>query len=166
MRLVEIASAEEQIELWKLVSNSVWQSLQQQQHEEQKRRAEAAAKKRVMPKGGKALARVGKAPIAMPPPVPISNQPPPAKQTGPQTTDSSTPQSSVNEPLASGALSVASAQPNAKKLPASALPNPRKTVGNTESQRLYVKKKSDEETDDRHSKNTLPLSAVRTPKRR
>jgi hypothetical protein len=166
VRIFEIASAEEQIELWKLVSNSVWQSLQQQQHEEQKRRAEAAAKKRVMPKGGKASARVGKAPIAMPPPMPISNQPPPAKQTGPQTTDSSIPQSSVNEPLASGALSAASAQPNAKKLPASALPNPLKTVGNAESQRLYVKKKSDEETDDRHSKNTLPLSAVRTPKRR
>ena len=166
MRLVEIASAEEQIELWKLVSNSVWQSLQQQQQEEQKRRAEAAAKKRAIPKGGKASARVGKAPIAMPPPMPISNQPPPAKQTGPQTTDRSTPQSSVNEPLASGALSTGYEQPNAKKLPASALPNPLKTVGNTESQRLYVKKKSDEETDDRHSKNTLPLSAVRTPKRR
>ena len=166
MRLVEIASAEEQIELWKLVSNSVWQSLQQQQHEEQKRRAEAAAKKRVMPKGGKASARIGKAPIAMPTPMPISNQPPPAKQTGPQTADGSTPQASVNEPLASGALSTASAQPNAKKLPASALPNPLKTVGNAESQLLYTQKKTDEETDDRHSKNTLPLSSVRTPKRR
>jgi hypothetical protein len=72
----------------------------------------------------------------------------------------------TNEPLVGGALSVASAQPNAKKLPASALPNPLKTVGNAVSQRLYVKKKSDEETDDRHSKNTLPRTANRSPLRR
>jgi hypothetical protein len=43
VRINEIASAEEQIELWKLVSNSVWQSLQQQQKLQQQRDAAAAA---------------------------------------------------------------------------------------------------------------------------
>ena len=44
MRLLEIASAEEQIELWKLVSNSVWQALQvqKQQQVQQQRQAQAA----------------------------------------------------------------------------------------------------------------------------
>ena len=34
MRLVEFASAEEQIALWKLISDSVWQSLSAQQRQE------------------------------------------------------------------------------------------------------------------------------------
>lgn len=44
MRLFEIASAEEQIELWKLVSTSVWQSLQVLQKQQQAAQAAARAK--------------------------------------------------------------------------------------------------------------------------
>lgn len=43
MRLVEFASAEEQIELWKLVSASVWSSLQQQEQQQRQAQATAAA---------------------------------------------------------------------------------------------------------------------------
>jgi len=43
MRLIEFASAEEQIELWKLVSASVWSSLQQQQEQHRQEQATAAA---------------------------------------------------------------------------------------------------------------------------
>jgi hypothetical protein len=43
MRLIEFASAEEQIELWKLVSASVWSSLQQQQQQQRQAQATAAA---------------------------------------------------------------------------------------------------------------------------
>ena len=43
MRLIEFASAEDQIELWKLVSASVWSSLQQQQHQQRQAQATAAA---------------------------------------------------------------------------------------------------------------------------
>ena len=43
MRLIEFASAEEQIELWKLVSASVWSSLQQQQEQQRQAQATAAA---------------------------------------------------------------------------------------------------------------------------
>jgi hypothetical protein len=50
VRINEIASAEEQIELWKLVSNSVWQSLQQQERAEQQRKAVTKAKRKVVPK--------------------------------------------------------------------------------------------------------------------
>lgn len=43
MRLIEFASAEEQIELWKLVSASVWASLQQQEQQQRQAQATAAA---------------------------------------------------------------------------------------------------------------------------
>lgn len=51
MRIFEIASAEEQIELWKLVSNSVWQSLDVLQRSEQQRKASEAAKAKAPAKG-------------------------------------------------------------------------------------------------------------------
>ena len=49
MRLFEIASAEEQIELWKLVSTSVWQSLQVLQKQQQEAAAQAAARAKSAP---------------------------------------------------------------------------------------------------------------------
>jgi hypothetical protein len=51
MRLLEIANAEEQIELWKLVSNSVWQALQlqKQQQVQQQRQAQTAKANKVKP---------------------------------------------------------------------------------------------------------------------
>jgi len=74
MRLIEFASAEEQIELWKLVSASVWSSLQQQQEQQQQQaQATAAAgrtkreapsrtrsRKRALGKGKQKLPRVPK----------------------------------------------------------------------------------------------------------
>jgi hypothetical protein len=166
MRIFEIASAEEQIELWKLVSNSVWQSLQQQQQEEKKRNAEAAAKKRAASKGVKGSARVGRVSSAMPAPMPAANQPPSAQQAAPTASSNSALQPNADQPLASGALSAASAQANAKKLPASALQKQLKTVEKAEVQLSTTQKKSDEKTDDRHSKNTRLLAASRSTQRR
>jgi hypothetical protein len=82
MRLIEFASAEEQIELWKLVSASVWSSLQQQQHQQRQAQATAAAgrakreapspkrkRKRATGKGKLKLPRVSiPSPKAAPPP--------------------------------------------------------------------------------------------------
>ena len=50
MRLFEIASAEEQIELWKLISTSVWQSLQVLEKQQQEAAAQAAARAKSAPK--------------------------------------------------------------------------------------------------------------------
>ncbi len=52
VRINEITSAEDQLELWRLISNSVWQTIQQQQQEEQKRKAQAQAqlKRKPLPK--------------------------------------------------------------------------------------------------------------------
>ncbi len=82
MRINEITSAEEQIELWKLVSNSVWQSLQQQQ--EQQRRAQVAYGPRAerTPKTtvGMPIPKLPKVPTTRPPA--SVQQPTPANQGG------------------------------------------------------------------------------------
>lgn len=62
MRIFEIASAEEQIELWKLISNSVWQSLQQQQRAEQQRKA-ADLKRKPTPKAKRSVLPLPSTPI-------------------------------------------------------------------------------------------------------
>ncbi len=49
MRLFEIASAEEQIELWNLISTSVWQSLQVLEKQQQEAAAQAAARAKSAP---------------------------------------------------------------------------------------------------------------------
>ncbi len=160
MRIFEIASAEEQIELWKLVSNSMWQAMEQQRREEQQRKAAAAAKKRLAPKGGK---RVGSTPsIPNPIPMPTPSKPqskqahPNAKQTLPQPV----------KPVPSATLPAASALPNALQQPASLQSKPLNSVAITDKSPANVPSKSDEEMDDWHSKNTFPRTVVRSPLRR
>lgn len=149
MRINEIASAEEQIELWKLVSNSMWQSLEQQQREEQQRKATAAAKKHAASKGGK---RVGSAPV-IPNliPTPALNKPP-TKQAHPNAKQTLP---SAIKPVPSAALPAASAQPNALKQSAPAQSKPLKSAASKVKVPVNVQSKSDEEVDDWDSKNTF-----------
>ena len=68
MRIFEIASAEEQLALWKLISDNVWSTISQQARTEaQQRAAAAAAKSRLKPKKAK---RPKKPPRAHAPPKP------------------------------------------------------------------------------------------------
>ena len=67
MRLFEIASAEEQIELWKLISTSVWQSLQVLEKQQREAAAQAAARAKSAP------AKRGAAKKLKLPAVPIPN---------------------------------------------------------------------------------------------
>ena len=156
MRINEIASAEEQIELWKLVSNSVWQSLQQQQQAQQQRDAAAAAARKNAPKskrgvrGARAIPSLPKVPTPKPPsPTPNKNSMPSAN---PNAKPAAPP---ANNPAAPVALPTASAQSNAKQLPAPALPNAQKSVKTAVIAPKYVQKKSFGDTDERHSKNTF-----------
>jgi len=55
MRIFEIADAEAQLALWKLVNDSVWTAIQTQQHEEAKQKAAAQQQKKA-----KRSKRVGK----------------------------------------------------------------------------------------------------------
>ena len=142
MRINEIASAEEQIDLWKLVSNNMWQALQQQQHKQQKRKAEAAAKKKATPKlkGGARSVR----PIPSPPPPPL---PPPNKAPQP-------PAEKVGaSPIAT--LATAPAQSDSVQKQSSAFQKPLSNVETADKTQRYDLQNMDGEGDDRHSKNTF-----------
>jgi hypothetical protein len=80
MRIFEIANAEEQLALWKLISDNIWTAIRQQAEAERKQRAEKAAQRKLKPKyGGKRGGRK-----SLPPPPPITPPPPPKKQPPPQ----------------------------------------------------------------------------------
>ena len=53
MRIFEIASAEDQLALWKLISDNVWTAISQQARTEAQQKAAAAAKSRINPKKAK-----------------------------------------------------------------------------------------------------------------
>ena len=81
MRINEIASAEEQLALWKLISNNIWTTISQQAEAERVQSAALAAQTKLKPKkiGGK---RGGRKSLSSPPrfapPPPPKKPPPPA----------------------------------------------------------------------------------------
>jgi hypothetical protein len=80
MRIFEIASAEEQLALWKLISDNIWTAISQQAEAERRQRAEKAAQRKLKPKiGGKRGGRK-----SLPPPPHITPPPPPKKPPPPQ----------------------------------------------------------------------------------
>jgi hypothetical protein len=80
MRIYEIASAEQQLALWKLISDNTWRAVSQQAAAERKQRAEKAAQSKLKPKrGGKRGGRK-----SLPPPPPITPPPLPKKPPPPQ----------------------------------------------------------------------------------
>ncbi|NDD12151.1 MAG: hypothetical protein EB072_05755 [Betaproteobacteria bacterium] len=70
MRIFEIADAEAQLALWKLVNDSVWTAIQTQQHEEAKQKAAAQQQKKA-----KRSKRVGKRFASAPAPIPKIHKP-------------------------------------------------------------------------------------------
>lgn len=137
MRIFEIASAEDQIALWQLVSTSVWQSLEQQL-ELDKKKAQADAKKQTASKRLGSSAKVPQQPRFTPVPVSTTAQQKPAV----------TPTHS------------------AFQMAAPDVSDPTNRAEIKQSEPINAKKKSDDDLDDRHSKNTRPLTASRSPQRR
>lgn len=144
MRIFEIASAEEQLALWKLISTSVWTAIEQQVQQQQRERAaaEAAARKK-QPKGKGRVKSV--APVYSPPP-PLPNKPAQLP-------------ASVKEPLASNTQTAARPLSNAEQQSAGLSANTQNGVKNSVSKPAYALKKNDADTDDRYSKNTRRGSA-------
>ncbi len=83
MRIDEFASAEEQLALWKLVSNTMWSALATQAEQERRARAEKAATKK-RPARSKRRSTPKSAPLAVPkappPPTPADSAPTEPKQ--------------------------------------------------------------------------------------
>ena len=69
MRLLEFASAEEQMALWKLVSDNVWKAIAQQAREEAAEKAEKQRQANLKPKS-KAVSLPDPIPALPPPPLP------------------------------------------------------------------------------------------------
>jgi len=163
MRIVEIASAEEQMALWKLVNDNVWQAIetqrQQQAHAAQAKAAQAKLKPRKGRKGGR-----GKISIPMPPPPPSPKVPQAKKPEASANPQQAKPQNL--QPPAQGqhfAQRQPLAQPHAAAAPiapANASTAPKDGVF---AQKL-VQKNSEVHGDDRHSKNGYPVNPLQKPK--
>ena len=95
MRLVEFADAEEQLALWKLVSDNVWKAIAQQAAE----REEKARQAKLKPKAPKAAAPPEPIPALPPPPLPKPKPLYPNK-TEKQPTVQPMPKSAMNAPNA------------------------------------------------------------------
>ena len=67
MRIFEIADAEAQLALWKLVNDSVWTAIQTQQHEQAKHKAAAAQQQK---KAKRSTKRISKRSMSVPLPPP------------------------------------------------------------------------------------------------
>ena len=171
MRLIEFASAEEQIALWKLVSTSVWSSLQQQEQQQRQAQATAVAgrakreapspkrkRKRATGKGKLKLPRVSiPSPKAAPPPPvpqaqavssqnkPIVNAPQPSVQQNQQLPKPSI-QNQLSVPQPNAHAGKVPVQPPAITLPNKGLPVPDAAVG------------ADNRT---HQPNVAPMNTVR-----
>jgi hypothetical protein len=91
MRIDEIASAEEQLALWKLISDNTWAAIAQQAEDEAKQKAErAAARKTASKRGTGKSASKPMPPKRLPPPLQHVSAPI-AKDAKPATTTQSKP---------------------------------------------------------------------------
>ena len=89
MRINEIASAEDQMALWRLVSDSVWQAIETQRQQQAQAEQAKAAKAKLKPRSS----RKGKGRSAVPMPSP---KPPPPKKSSPP----ANPRTKPNQPPA------------------------------------------------------------------
>lgn len=106
MRIYEIASAEEQLALWRLISDNTWRAIAQQTSVQRKQQAAKAQQRKLKPKrGGK---RGGRKSFASPPPI----KTPPPKATAPTPTLNPQQKSGGAAPQTVGAIN-----PLARSLP-------------------------------------------------
>ena len=128
MRINEIADAEEQIALWRLVSDNVWSAIHTQAEEQAKHHAAAEQQRKLKPKRG----RKGSVTHTPPPPKLPAPKPPTAdKQPSPTATSNKSAQQDVM-PRAYPATNAQ--QPStATSTPSATLANPTATVGNVDA---------------------------------
>ena len=94
MRINEIASAEDQMALWRLVSDNVWQAIETQRQQQAQAEQAKAAKAKLKPRGS----RKGKGRSAAPMPTPKT--PPPKKAPPPANPSAKTSQPPAANPQA------------------------------------------------------------------
>jgi len=159
MRIVEIANAEEQLALWRLVNDNVWQAIDAQRQQQAQAAQAKATQAKLKPRKGRKGGR-GKLSIPMPPPPPspkVSTAKKPEASANPQ---QAKPQNL--QPQAQGQQTAQRqplAQPQtaaAPMTPANASTAPKDGV----SAQKLVQKNSSPHGDDRHSKNGYPVNPM------
>jgi hypothetical protein len=159
MRIDEFASAEEQMALWKLVNDKVWQAIETQRQQQAQAEQAKAAKAKLKPRKGRKGGR-GKISIPMPPPPPSPKAPlakKPEASPNPQQAKPQNLQPSAQGQQIAQRQQLAQPQTAAAPLaPANASTVPKDGVL---AQKL-VQKNSEVHGDDRHSKNGYPLNLV------
>ena len=163
MRIDEFASAEEQMGLWKLVNDNIWQAIETQRQQQAQAAQAKAAKAKLKPRKGRKGGR-GKLSIPMPPPPPSPKAPPARKPEASANPQQAKPQNF--QPTAQGQQFTQRqplAQPHtaaAPIAPTNASTTPKDGVF---AQKL-VQKNSPPHGDDRHSKNGYPVNPLQKPK--
>ena len=163
MRIVEIASAEEQLALWKLVNDNVWQAIETQRQQQAQAAQAKAAKAKLKPRKGR-KGGMGKLSTSMPHPPPSPKAPPAKKPEASPNPQQAKPQN-LQAPVQGQHFAQRQqlAQPYAAAAhiaPVNASTAPKDGVL---SQKL-VQKNSEVHGDDRHSKNDFPVNPLHKPK--
>jgi len=163
MRIDEFASAEEQMALWRLVNDNIWQAIETQRQQQAQAAQAKAAKAKLKPRKGRKGGR-GKLSIPMPPSPPSPKAPQAKKPEASANPQQAKPQNL--QPPAQGqqiAQRQQPAQPHAAAAlvaPVHASTAPKDWVL---AQKL-VQKNSEVHGDDRHSKNGFPVNPLHKPK--
>jgi hypothetical protein len=159
MRIDEFASAEEQMALWKLVNDKVWQAIDAQRQQQAQAAQTKAAKAKLKPRKGRKGGR-GKLSIPMPPPSPSPKAPPAKKPEASANPQQAKPQNL--QPSAQG-QQMAQRQPLAQPQTAAA-PIPPANASTTPKDGVFaqklVQKNSQPHGDDRHSKNGYSVNPL------
>ena len=128
MRINEIADAEEQIALWRLVSDNVWSAIHTQAEEQAKQRAAAEQQRKLKPKRGR------KGSVAHTPPPPKSPAPKPQATDKPPTPTATSNKSAQQDANPRAYPTTNAHQPStAISTPSATLANPSSTVGNVDA---------------------------------
>ena len=159
MRIDEFASAEEQLALWRLVNDNVWQAIETQRQQQAQAAQAKAAQAKLKPRKGRKGGR-GKISIPMPPPPPSPKAPQaknPEASANPQQAQPQNPQPPTQGQHFAQRQQLAQPQTAAAPIaPANASTAPKDGVL---AQKL-VQKNSEVHGDDRHSKNGYPLNPL------
>lgn len=137
MRIVEFASAEEQLALWKLVSDNVWAAFSKQAEDEAKQRAMKKAQAAKVPKrGGRAMPKPVMPPPPLKKPVPPSNSNLSAPKPLTKSAIPNQPPANIQQQPAAKSVGVQPIKPEGKQQAASPqqlLPNPQSAKKNLKS---------------------------------
>ena len=163
MRLIEFTNAEEQLALWKLVSDNVWTAINTQAQQQARARAEKQAREKIKPKRTRASPSAPYAPKPPPnkkPQAPLAKQSPsPLNKPNPNALNAVQPLPSTNPQLNQPPTNTAS-NPKLASLP---YPKPIATTPIKQHNGLKMgyfgrnigTLEKEDDGDDRHSKNGI-----------